>query len=160
MKGYYRPLFERMLAAWPQALRQSLIGYHLRNWRRSIQEAANLQGEVLGEIGEGGTLPDVPLVVLTAMGIDPFQAAFLAQDYLSELNARKRSFYDDFAASTPRGENRTVDAGHSTLHTDRPEAVVGAIRDVVTAARRERRGPVPALASGGATAKLAQCAGS
>jgi len=160
MKRFYRPLFERMLAAWPQDARQSLIDYHLRNWRKSIQEAANLQGEVLGEIGEGGAVPDVPLVVLTAMGIDPFQAAFLAKDYLRDLNAKKRTFYDAFAASSPRGQNRTVDAGHSTLHTDRPGAVVDAIRDVVTAARRERPAPGPALASGGATAKLAACTGS
>jgi len=132
MRKFYRPMFERMLAAWPEGVRQSLIEYHLGAWRKSLQEASNLQSDVLAEIAGGGALPDIPLIVLTAMAIDPFQAAFLPEAYLRELNARKREFYDDFAASVRRGENRVVDAGHSTLHTDRSGAVIDAIRDVVT----------------------------
>ena len=136
MKKFYRPKFEAMLAGWPDAVRGRLVDYHLRAWRKSLQEARNLQTEILDEIRDGGAMPNARLIVLTAMGIDPFMAAFMPEPYLRELNARKQGYYADFARSAPRGENRLLaDAGHSTLHTDRPDAVVEAIRDLVQAAR-------------------------
>lgn len=146
MRRFYRPMFERMLAAWPDGLRQTLIAYHLGAWRKSLQEARNLQSEVFAEIAGGGALPDIPVIVLTAMGIDPFQAVFLPEPYLRELNARKRVFYDDFAASVRRGENRLVDAGHSTLHTDRPDAVLAAIHDLLAMTSRAAARSSPVLA--------------
>ena len=136
MRRFYRPMFTRMLAAWPGGLRERLIDYHLAHWRRTLEESRNLNSEVLSELRDGGPMPDAPLIVLTAMGIDPFQAALLATPYLHELNLVKLAFYEAFAASAPRGENRAIEgAGHSTLHTDRPDAVVAAIRDVIEAAR-------------------------
>jgi len=131
-RKFYGPMFARMLAGWPAPLRERLVDYHLRNWRRSLSEAANLQTQVLDEIRAGGPSPDAPMVVLTAMGIDPFMAPFMPEPYLRGLNERKAAYYDTLAATVSRGENRRVaDAGHSTLHTDRPDAVVQAIRDVI-----------------------------
>ncbi len=132
MRKFYRPMFERMFARWPETVRPRLIEYHLRSWRKSLQEARNLQTEVLDEIRLGGAMPDAPLVVLIAMGIDPFMAAFAAEAYLRDLNDRKQTFYTAFAASVRRGEARSIeDAGHSTLHTDRPDVVVEAIGDLI-----------------------------
>jgi pimeloyl-ACP methyl ester carboxylesterase len=132
LRKFYRPKFETMLAAWPDGLRQTLVEYHLRAWRKSLDEAKTLQTEVLGEIANGGPLPDVPLIVLTAMGIDPFQAAFIPEKDLREINGQKEPIYESFARSVPRGENRSLaDAGHSTLHTDRPDAVVRALHDIL-----------------------------
>jgi pimeloyl-ACP methyl ester carboxylesterase len=131
-RRFYRPLFTRMYEGWPQDTLELLVEYHLRHWRRSLQEAGNLNSEVLGEIAAGGGAPAQPVIVLTAMGIDPFQAPFMDQAYLRELNPKKAGFYSAFAALAPRGENRLLeDAGHSTLHTDRPDAVVQAIRDLI-----------------------------
>ena len=136
MQKFYRPMFELMLAAWPGALRATLVDYHVRNWRKTLAEAKNLQTEVLDEIRQGGPLPDAPMLVLTAMGVDPFMSPFMPLPYLRLLNERKRDMYAAFAASAPRGQNRLVkDAGHSTLHTDRPDAVAQAIRDVVDRVR-------------------------
>jgi pimeloyl-ACP methyl ester carboxylesterase len=136
MRRFYRPMFTRMLAAWPDGLRERLIDYHLAHWGRTLQEAKNLYGEILTELRDGGPMPGAPLIVLTAMSVDPFQAALIATPYLRELNLHKLAFYEAFAASAPHGENRAIEnAGHSTLHTDRPDAVVAAIRDVVKAAR-------------------------
>jgi hypothetical protein len=136
LRKFYRPMYERMLAAWPDGLRQRLIDYHLDHWGKTLEESRNLQGAVTAEITGGDPMPDTPVIVLTAMGIDPFQAVLLPTPYLHELNLAKLAFYTAFAASLPRGENRAIeDAGHSTLHTDRPDAVVTAIRDVVAAAR-------------------------
>jgi pimeloyl-ACP methyl ester carboxylesterase len=137
LRKFYRPKFEAMLAAWPDDLRQTLIEYHLHAWRKTLDEVRNLHTGVFDELRQGGPLPDVPLVVLTAMGIDPFQAAFIPEAELRELNALKEPIYEALARSVPRGENRSLpNAGHSTLHTDRPDAVIGAIHDIVAAARR------------------------
>jgi pimeloyl-ACP methyl ester carboxylesterase len=134
MKGFYRPKFEAMLSAFPEPYRTTLVDYHLHAWRRSLQEAGNLHTHVLAEITQGGALPDIPMLVLTAMGIDPFMAPFAPEAELLALKARKRGYYDAFAGSTSRGENRLIEeAGHSTLHTDRPDAVIAAIRDVTDA---------------------------
>jgi pimeloyl-ACP methyl ester carboxylesterase len=131
IKAFYRPMFACMLATWPQGLRDRLIDYHTANWRRSLDEARNLQTVVLGEVQSGGPLPDVPLIVLTATGLDPFMGVMASDAYQRDLITRKSKFYDALAASVPCGENRlTPNAGHSTLHTDRPDAVVQAIRDV------------------------------
>jgi pimeloyl-ACP methyl ester carboxylesterase len=136
-RRFYRPMFERMYATWPAALRATLMEYHLRHWRRSLTEAANLGGEVLAEIGAGGPTT-CPAIVLTAMGIDPFQAAFMDERYLRLVNQRKRDYYDALARAAPWGENRLVDAGHSTLQVDRPDAVVAAIRDLMERAAQPR----------------------
>ena len=137
LRKFYRPRFEAMLRAWPEGLRQTLVEYHLAAWRKTLDEARNLHSEVLGEIERGGPLPDVPLIVLTAMGIDPFQAAFMPETELLRLNALKAPIYQAFARSVPRGENRSLtDAGHSTTHTDRPDAVVQALHEILAAAKR------------------------
>jgi hypothetical protein len=121
-----------MYATWPQASRELLVEHHLRNWRKSLQEAGNLSSEVLPEIAAGGAAPAQPVIVLTAMGLDPFQAAFIDAARLRELNQSKAGFYSAFAALAPRGENRLLEgAGHSTLHTDCPDSVVQAIRDLI-----------------------------
>jgi pimeloyl-ACP methyl ester carboxylesterase len=131
-RRFYRPLFSAMYRTWPDGLRETLVEYHLRHWRRSLQEAANLNSEVLPEIAAGGAAPAQPTVVLTSMGVDPFMAPFMPEPTLRDLNARKAAFYSAFAALAPRGENRLLpDAGHSTLHTDRPDAVMQAIRDLI-----------------------------
>jgi len=131
-KRFYRGMFERMFADWPDSMREPLIEYHLRSWRKSLQEGKNLKGELLDEVRRGGDTPDVPLIVLTAMGIDPFMAAFMPEPYLREMNDGKRVIYTALAESVPRGEHRVLEnAGHSTIHTDRPDAVVQAIRDLL-----------------------------
>ena len=146
IKAFYRPMFERMFALWPASLRAILADYHVRSWRRSLQEARNLDSEVLAEIRDGGDLAGAPMVVLTAMGVDPFMAPFASATYMSALNSYKAAIYTAFALAQPCGENRLVEqAGHSTFHTDRPDAVVKAIHDVLdaaagdTSARRDRQ---------------------
>jgi pimeloyl-ACP methyl ester carboxylesterase len=135
-RKFYRPMFERMLAAWPDAIRARLVDYHITHWGKSLAEAKTLQTDVFDELRGGGPMPDAPTIVLTAAGIDPFMAPFMSRAYLDDLNARKAGFYDAFARSLPRGENRLVDAGHSTLHTEKPDAVVQALHDLIDAVGR------------------------
>jgi hypothetical protein len=50
---------------------------------------------------------------------------------------RKRVIYEALAGSVSRGEHRVVEnAGHTTIHTDRPDAVVQAIRDLLDSLAR------------------------
>ena len=132
VKPFYRRMFGQMLADWPESVRRPLVDYHVRALRRTMQERKNLFSEVEAELREGGQLPDVPVIVLASMGIDPFMAALMPVAQLRELNSRKAALFRPLVDSVPRGEYREVEgAGHSTLHTDRPDAVVQAIRDLL-----------------------------
>jgi pimeloyl-ACP methyl ester carboxylesterase len=136
-KPLYRRMFEQWFAGWPEIVRGPLIDYHLGALRKTFKEQKNLRTEVVAEIRDGGDMPDVPVIVLAAMGIDPFQAVLIPEAQLRELNGRKAAIYRPLAGSVPRGEYRPVEgAGHSTLHTDRPDAVVQAIRDLLDRAGR------------------------
>ncbi len=136
-KRLYRALFERMFAGWPSSVREPLIEYHLRSWRKGLQEVRNLEGELYDEVRRGGDTPDVPLIVLTGMGIDRFRAAFTPEPYQRKLNDGKRVINAAIAGSVPRGEHRVLkNAGHSTIHTDCPDAVVQAIQDLMSAVNR------------------------
>ena len=129
-------MFERMFRQWPDPVRQLLVDYHLRSWRKSLQEMRNLRTEIFDELRRGQNPQKIPLIVLTAMGIDPFMAAFMPEPYLRTINAAKIGLYMALANSVTHGENRVLeDAGHSTIHTDRPDAVVMAICDLVDRAR-------------------------
>src|SRR5262245_20318229 len=49
-----------------------------------------------------------------------------------KMNDAKCVSHAALAESVPRGEHRVLEnAGHSTIHTDRPDAVVQAIRDLL-----------------------------
>jgi hypothetical protein len=141
-KRFYRGQFERMFAQWPASIRERLVEYHLRSLRKSLQEwplrsRRNPENELVNELRHGGDIPDVPLIVLTAMGLDPFMAAFTPESFLREINDGKRVMYTALAELVPSGENRMLEnAGHTTIHTDRPDAVVQAIRDLVNTVNR------------------------
>ena len=137
--AFYRALFARELAAWPDAVREPLTEQHVSMaWlRNGLQEAANIE-QLYGEIRQAGPMPDVPLIILCSMGVDDFKKAVLMGESDALLRAEidgKRRLYDALAASVPRGENRLVDAGHVTLHMRCGGDVTRAIRDLLQAAR-------------------------
>lgn len=80
-------------------------------------------------------MPDVPLIILTAMGIDPFKQAVSGgapEALLREELEGKRRLYEALADSVSHGENRLVEGvGHVTLHLRRPDAVQQAIQDLL-----------------------------
>ena len=54
---------------------RSSSGTSARKWVRvGFQEAKNLS-QLNDELRRTGKMPDVPLIILTAMGIDPFKQA-------------------------------------------------------------------------------------
>lgn len=142
-KTFYRGLFQRMFAEWPDSIREPLIEYHLTSLRKSLQEwptsqrmGKNQRGGLLEELRNGGNTPDVPLIVLNTLGIDPFMVPIMPESYLRKMNDGKRVLSTALAESVLRGEYRAVEnAGHTTIHTDRPDAVVRAVRDLVDSIR-------------------------
>jgi predicted short-subunit dehydrogenase-like oxidoreductase (DUF2520 family) len=73
----------------------------------------------------------VPLIALTALGIDPGMRLVLPRQALRRLNAGKRRLYEALAASVSRGDHRVLeDARHSSITTDCPDAVTPAVHDV------------------------------
>ncbi len=130
-KRLLRGYFERMLADWPAPVRDLLLEYHLKSWRVGLKEAKNFES-ICDEIRRGGDMPDVPLIVLTGMGIDPFRAMFATEASQRQLNDIKLAINRAIANSVPHGEHRVLEnAAHATFHVDRPDAVVQAIRDLL-----------------------------
>ena len=136
LKRHYRGFFERMLADWPAPVRDLLFEYHLTSWRIGLKEAKNFES-ICDEVRRGGDMPDVPLIVLTGMGIDPFRALFATDASQRELNEIKLAINRAIANSVPHGEHRVLEnAAHATFHVDRPDAVLQAIRDVIDGVRK------------------------
>ncbi|GLY82500.1 alpha/beta fold hydrolase [Actinoallomurus iriomotensis] len=118
--------------AWPDDVRVPLAEHHLASWRTAWQEDGNLYDEVSAELRDAPGLPDVPTIVLSAMGRDAVQAHLWPEDLLREINDVKRALHAELAASVPRGEHRVIDdAGHGWLHEERPDAVLQAVTDLL-----------------------------
>ncbi|KIZ15937.1 alpha/beta fold hydrolase [Streptomyces natalensis] len=119
-------------AAWPEPVRGPLIERHLATWRSASQENQNLYDKVADEFRRAPGTPDVPLIVLSAMGHDATQAHLWPEDLLREINEGKRALHAELAAEAPRGEHRILDdAGHGWLHEERPDAVLQAVNDLL-----------------------------
>ncbi len=132
---FYRGLFAQEMADWPDEIREPLIDHHVSpEWIRIGVEEAKNTDQRHDEMRHAGPLPDLPLIVLTAVGIDAFKRAVSvgeSESLLREEIEGKRRLYTALAASVPRGENLLVDAGHVTLHLRHPEAVLQAIQDLL-----------------------------
>ncbi len=134
--GFYRGLFGAEMADWPEEIREPLIERHVsKEWLRvGLQEAKNV-GQLNDELRRTGKMPDVPLIILTAAGIDPFKQAVsggTSEALLRKEIEGKQRLYTALAESVSQGENRLVDGvGHVTLHLRRPDAVAQAIQDLL-----------------------------
>lgn len=129
IRGQMAPLF----ANWPETVRDQLIEHHLRvAWRTGRRESENIYDEVAEELRHAPALPDLPLIVITALGRDATQEQLWPEHVLREIHRTTRALHADLASSVPRGEQRILDdAGHGFLHEDRPDAVLQAIVDLL-----------------------------
>jgi pimeloyl-ACP methyl ester carboxylesterase len=127
-RGYYR----RMFTTWPREVRERLLAEHRGlAWQRVGALERSNQPQLRDEITAAGAVPDVALIALTAMGIDPGMRLLRSKKMLLELNEGKRRLYQALAASVPHGEHRTLEgARHSTIHIDSVREVTQAIGDL------------------------------
>src|SRR5258708_30958856 len=109
-KTFYRGLFGRMFASWPQEAREPLIDWHLRSLTKTLQELPASQrtgkSSFSTELRNGGNLLYVPLIVLCALAIDPFMAAIMPESYLRQMNDGQPVLYTTPSSSVPPSEYR------------------------------------------------------
>lgn len=140
-RAFHHRMYGKMLATWPNEVREPLLGWHMRSLMKSFQELPFSQrtakGRLSTELRNGGNMPDVPLIVLNALDVDAPTAALMPESYLPRMNDGKRNLFTALASSVAHGEYREVEnAGHSTVHVDRPDAVMQAIRDLIERIQR------------------------
>jgi pimeloyl-ACP methyl ester carboxylesterase len=138
IRPFARRLYRRMFAGWPEEIREPLIKRHLDpEWFRvGARERSNMR-ELCEELHRGGDVPDVPLIALTALGVDRGQALLMSKKDLRAMTDGKLRLDAALAGSVSCGEHRALsDATHSTIHVDRPDAVIQAIQDLLARVSR------------------------
>jgi pimeloyl-ACP methyl ester carboxylesterase len=133
LRPFARRMYRQMLAGWPAPIRAELIRRHLSRawWDAGVAERGSLVA-LADELKAGGPVPDVPVIVLMADGIDPGLRLMMSGKALREMTEGNRRLYAALAASVSEGEVRALaGARHSTVTTDRPDDVVQAIRDLI-----------------------------
>ncbi|MEO3745999.1 alpha/beta hydrolase [Plantactinospora sp. B5E13] len=134
-----RQQYTKIYDRWPEPVRTALVDHHLATWRTGTRETLNFETEVYDELRHGGELPDVPLVVLTALGDNPYWAGFASEELIRQAQDGIRAMHAAMAAAVPHGEHRVVeDASHQFLHVQQPDAVLRAIRDLVDRVNGQR----------------------
>ncbi|MGW7583825.1 alpha/beta fold hydrolase [Kitasatospora sp. NPDC054768] len=133
-----RQLCEDLLVDYPADVRDAVTEYHVsERWiHAGIAERASMP-ELAVELRAGADLPDVPLIALTPLGVDPGQQALMSKELLQAMHDGKTRLYADMVARVSNGEQRLLaDTGHSQFVFERTDVVVQAIRDVVDRAGR------------------------
>ncbi|MBF6323124.1 alpha/beta hydrolase [Nocardia cyriacigeorgica] len=137
MRPALRGIHTELLAHYPEHLRGPLVEAKLSaEWLRSgVAERTGLAG-LAAELRAGPDLPDVPVIALSVVGVDPEQDQISAEMVQPMHDGRTRMDAARVAA-VARGEQRILaDTVHHRLCFDRPDAVVQAIRDVFDRAAR------------------------
>jgi pimeloyl-ACP methyl ester carboxylesterase len=129
----YRVILNEMYEEWPPQVREALIERQLDPSRLAVgvMEGSNIEA-IYQELRNGGPIPNVPMIVLTAMGSDAAQLVFSTPEVIQAQNEAKLKTAEAFVRSTPGAENRVLqDASHVMLHTRRPDAVIQGVRDLL-----------------------------
>ncbi|MCC9306695.1 alpha/beta hydrolase [Kitasatospora sp. RB6PN24] len=135
---FMRGFVAEMLADYPEHVRESLVEYHVSDrWiHAGIAERASMTA-LAGELRTGPGIPDVPLIALTPLAVDPAQQALMSEETLRQVHEGKTRLYEALANGVSHGEHRILsDTNHSQLCFERADAVVQAIHDVVDWATR------------------------
>jgi hypothetical protein len=126
-----RTALRQLYAQWPDDLREPLVEYHLADWRIGLAETTNFETAIFDELRAGGDIPDVPLLVLTANGANPYWNNYLSPDDQRAALAGIRAMHADLAKTSSRGEHRVIDnASHQYLHIEQGDAVFDALREL------------------------------
>ncbi|MEV5161794.1 alpha/beta hydrolase [Streptomyces sp. NPDC053728] len=125
---------------WTDPVRGPLIEHHATAaWKAGLREDRNLYDVVAEELRTAPPLPDIPLIVVTALGHDDAQAHLWSDDVLRWIHTTKPDLHARLASSVPRGEHRILHgAGHGWLHEERRDAVHQAILDLLGRADASR----------------------
>jgi pimeloyl-ACP methyl ester carboxylesterase len=134
MRPALREMHAELYTDYPEHVRQPLIDARVSDeWMHvGIAERTKL-AELASELRAGPDIPDVPVVALSVLGIDPA----LPERTLQELHDGRSRMDAALVSAVSHGEQRILtDTFHGRLCFDRPDAVVQAIRDVIDRAAR------------------------
>ncbi|MFJ9406749.1 alpha/beta fold hydrolase [Streptomyces sp. NPDC101393] len=138
MRPALRELHTELLADYPEHLRQTLIDAKVSDaWTRvGIAERTKL-ADLATELRAGPGIPDVPVVALSVVGVEPGRQALTSERTVREMHDGRTRLDAALVSAVSHGEQRILsDTVHHRLCFDRPDAVVQAIRDVVDRAAR------------------------
>lgn len=128
-----RAMCVELLADFPAHVRGPLIEYHVSDtWIQVGMAERGKLAALADELRPGPNVPDVPVVALTALGVDAGQRALMSERSLHQMHDGKTKMAEALVSAVSHGEHRILtDTDHSRLCFDRPDAVVQAIRDVL-----------------------------
>lgn len=120
------------LSRFPAAVREALVAQHIVRARTGLEEGRHVERLVYAELRAAPSIPDVPVIVLTAMGTEEGPTQFLPVPIQRALNNGKRVVHRALADSLPRGEERMLpDAVHSWVCIEQEDDVAGAIDELL-----------------------------
>jgi hypothetical protein len=127
--------YDRAGTGWSDSVDLPRASVEITDELRALLRVAEVPAPyVMVEVRHAGRMPDVPVIILTSMGIDSFKAAVsqgIPESLLREEIEGKRRLYTIWAHAL-HGEIRLIeDVGHATLHFRRPDAVLQAIQDLL-----------------------------
>ena len=137
MRPALREMHAELLADYPEHMRRALLDAKVSDeWIRSGVAERTRLAELATELRAGPGIPDVPVVALSVVGVDPALQAMTSERTLREMNDGKKGMDAALVGAVSHGEQRVIsDTSHHRLCFDRPDAVVQAVRDVVDRAR-------------------------
>ncbi len=116
----------------PTDVREALVAQHMVRARTGLEEGRHVERLVYAELRAAPPTPDVPLLVLTAMGTEEGPTQFLPVPIQRALNDGKRIVHRALAASVPRGEERALpEAVHTWVCTEQEDDVARAIDELL-----------------------------
>ena len=96
--------------------------------------------EIVGAPFEAGSFGELPLIVLTAGKLPDELPPGMTAELIEEVSNVWSELQIELTALSTSGEQRVIDDATHYIQYDNPDAVIQAIRDVVTASQKDIRG--------------------
>ncbi|MGH8881260.1 MAG: alpha/beta fold hydrolase, partial [Stackebrandtia sp.] len=125
---FMREMVAGMFADYPPHVRDAVVDYHVsETWIRvGIAERASTT-ELADELRAGPAIPDVPVIALTPLGVDPSQQALMSEETLQQVHDGKSRLDEALVKAVSNGEQRVLaDVNHTDIVSKGADAVVEA----------------------------------
>ena len=128
-----RAMLWQTMSGFPEPVREAVVALHASAERlpTGFREGLNVLS-VLDDLRSGGQRPEMPMIILSATGIDTQQLMFATEDQLREQLQGSESLYEAITTAHPDCEHVTIpDASHASLPMTRADAVSDAVRRLI-----------------------------
>ncbi|ORI20696.1 hypothetical protein BJI47_00770 [Rhodococcus sp. 1168] len=124
---------ETAFRGFPTEIGEVVLDRHMSAERFPVgfQEGLNAT-QLLEELRQGGSLPEVPIHIISATGTDAQQRLFVPEELLGQQIEGSERLYDSIARKHSRVERITVpNASHANLPMVRPDVIAAAVAPVM-----------------------------